>query len=392
MMIIPPEVHTRALRVGIYTDVLAYRRSGIGWHVTHLLDALSAIDSVNEYFLIHRRAREENEASFHCPATPNFHDVAVRVPDIFYSRYFRVYDRWILPRAIRKLNLDVFHGPNHYLPQRGRTPQIITYHDIAEAVTGEGGESIRQRSSAKKYLARADGLIALSECTISDLKGVSELPCDAKVIYQGSHIRQDYSSILDVMISLQSRLNITSRYALFVGSLVARKNLPLLLRAFQILIPTLEPGFRLVLAGAADNSEAQKLKVMCQNFGISDRVSFTGYLSNEELAALYRGASVFVLPSRYEGFGMILLEAMAAGVPIVSTAVGALPEVLGDAGILVPPDDPVAMAAAVGRILGSESLRIELIAKGRIRQAMFSWKTTAEQTLAMYRRVALLKK
>ena len=392
MMIIPPEVHSRALRVGIYTDVLAYRRSGIGWHVTHLLDALSAIDSVNEYFLIHRRTRTESEASFYCPASPNFHDVAVRVPDVFYSRYFRVYDSWILPRAIRKLNLDVFHGPNHYLPQRGRTPQIITYHDIAEAVTGEGGEGIRQRSSVGKHLARADGLIALSECTISDLKGVSELPNDAQVIYQGGNIRQDYSSILDVMIKLHSRLNITSRYVLFVGSLVARKNINLLIRAFQILVPTLEPGFQLVLAGAADNSEAQKLKDMCQNFGISDRVSFTGYLSNEELAALYRGASVFVLPSRYEGFGMILLEAMAADVPIVSTAVGALPEVLGDAGILVPPDDPVAMAAAIGRILGSESLRTQLIAKGRIRRAMFSWKTTAEQTLAMYRRMALLKK
>ncbi|MFO0848065.1 MAG: glycosyltransferase family 1 protein [Gemmataceae bacterium] len=378
----------RPLRIGIYTGVLAYKPSGIGWHVIHLLDGLAALDRVNRYYLIHRVPVGGPDRPLHCPPAANFTNVPLRVPDLFFTRYFRVFDSGVLPATIRALRLDLFHGPNHYLPRRGRVPQIVTYHDVADVLFAEGADRTAREANLRRTLGRADAVIALSARTLADLEGFGLTPGRGRVIYQGSNLSSDNRPTPEQTAAARAKFNLPGRYLLFVGTLVPRKNVPLLIHAFAKLAPGLEPDARLVLAGADDGEEAARVRQLVASLGLAGRVVFTGYLTNAELAGLYGGASVFVLPSRYEGFGMILLEAMAARVPVVSTAAGSLPEVVGDAGLLVPPDDPPAMADAVRRVLNSPALAADLVARGAVRLAAFSWRTTAEQTLALYREVA----
>jgi glycosyltransferase involved in cell wall biosynthesis len=167
---------------------------------------------------------------------------------------------------------------------------------------------------------------------------------------------------------------------------VPRKNVGLLIKAFaQAELPS-ETG--LVLSGADDTEEARTLRSLVSSLGIENRVVFTGYLTNAELAAIYSEAAVFALPSLYEGFGMILLEAMSAGVPIVCANSGALPEVLGDAGLLFSPDDIRGAANAIRAVIADENLALDLVARGHRRRSDFSWRHTAERTLSLYRRLA----
>lgn len=377
----------RPLRIGVYTGVLAYKPSGIGWHVIHLLNGLASLDPVNQYFLIHRVPVRGPDPPVYRPPAANFHNVPLPVPDLFFTRYFRAFDAGLLPAVVRGLRLDLFHGPNHYLPRRTRVPQIVTYHDVADVLFAEGADRVRREATLRRTLSRADEVVALSRRTLADLHAFG-MPSDrGRVIYQGANLSSDRRPSAGEITAVRVKFQLSGRYLLFVGSLVPRKNVPLLVRAYAHLVPDLEPDTKLVLAGADDGDEAARVRQLVADLGLADRVVFTGYLTNAELAGLYGGASVFVLPSRYEGFGMILLEAMAAGVPVVCTAAGSLPEVVGDAGLLVPDDDPGAMAAAVRRVLSSPSLAAELVAKGSARLTAFSWRDTAAQTLALYREV-----
>lgn len=381
----------RPLRIGVYTGVLAYKPSGIGWHVIHLLDGLAALDPVNRYFLIHRVPPGGPDRPLYRPPAANFRNFPLRVPDLFFARYFRAFDAGLLPAVVRALRLDVFHGPNHYLPRRGRTPQIVTYHDVADVLFAEGADRIAREANLRRTLSRADAVIALSARTLADLHDFSLPPGRGRVIYQGANLGHERKPRPDETTAVRAKFHLPGRYLLFVGTLVPRKNVPLLVHAFARLVPDLEPDVRLVLAGADDGDEAARVRSLVTDLGLAGRVVFTGYLTNAELAGLYGGASVFVLPSRYEGFGMILLEAMAAGVPVVCTAAGSLPEVLGDAGILVPDNDPAVMADAVRRVLTVPALAVDLMARGSARLTAFSWRDTAEQTLALYRQVAARK-
>ncbi|QEL15566.1 glycosyltransferase family 1 protein [Limnoglobus roseus] len=388
-MDLPPGLDSRPLRVGIFTNVLEHRPSGIGWHVIHLLKALSEVDTKNQYFLIYRTQCWNSSLGHQfSPISSNFRHVPVAVPDLFYKRYFRVFDRWVLPRVIRRLRLDVFHGPNHYLPRKTTVPQVVTYHDIAQAVLSVGEEGVRHQVAVQNCLNRADAVIALSKCTMADLTKVGKLPLGKYIIYQGGNHEGENAQNSNCIDSVRREFRLTERYVLFVGSVVERKNLPTLIRVFARVQASIGGHLQLVIAGADDTPEAHRVRAACTANGVGDHVVFTGYVSNEQLTGLYGGASAFVLASHYEGFGMILLEAMAAGVPIVCTAAGALPEVLGDAGILVPPGDEEAMAEAVLRVLRSPEVAADLVVRGHARRKAFSWRKMAEETLAVYREVA----
>lgn len=376
------------MRIGIFTNVLAYKPSGIGWHVIHLLDHLAKIDTHNEYFLLHRVPLTGERPKFHCPAAPNFRNVPIRTPDLFYGRYFRVFDQWQLPRAIRKLKLDVFHGPNHYLPAHAGVPQVVTYHDIAEAKfqLGTPAEQARQKEALTRCLSRADRVIALSECTKRDVCEYGFPPDRAHVIYQGGNFDHTARVTDEEVAAVKKHFNIPGRYILFVGSLVPRKNIGFLLDAYAKL--AVNPGHpTLVLAGADTGDEAKRLKDQADKLGIRQSIVFTGYLTSEQMRALYGGAAVFAIPSMYEGFGMIALEAMIYRAPIVSTRAGSLEEVIADAGLLVNLGDVESFAGAIKRVLDDETLAKDLIAKGRRRVAEFDWMTTAKQTLELYQRV-----
>ena len=378
------------MRIGIYSNVLAHKRSGIGWHVTRLLENLAAIDSKNEYFLFYRTPLFGKRMEHFRPDAANFHDAAVATPDFCYYRYSRIFDRWFMPRALEKLKIDVFHGPNHYLPARKRIPQIVTYHDLAEAKLRLSTPERQQRAQVgvRRCLSRADHVIALSECTKRDVLDFDFSASKVDVIYEGGNFDGPRMPPDDVVARTRAKFSIDRPYILFVGSLVPRKNLSFLVRAFARMASRRSDPPLLVLAGATDDKgECERLATLIASLGIEPLVRRTGYLSNEDVQGLYGGARLFALPSLYEGFGMVALEAMTYKVPVVAARAGSLPEVIGDAGILVEPDDDDALAEALAKVLSEEPLRDRLIELGLERFGRFSWRTCAEETLALYARV-----
>ncbi|MDH4197926.1 MAG: glycosyltransferase family 4 protein, partial [Candidatus Aminicenantes bacterium] len=176
------------------------------------------------------------------------------------------------------------------------------------------------------------------------------------------------------------------RFLLFVGAIEPRKNLPNVLNALDLLrrrgveIP-------LVVAGREGEDSAAVRKRLAE-LGLERAVRFLGYRSDREIRDLYRLASVFVFPSFSEGFGLPVIEAMASGVPVITSAAGALPEVAGDAVLYVRPDDPEDIAVRIAEVLSDGAVARRLTAAGRLRAALYSWEKTAAETLAFYEEVA----
>jgi glycosyltransferase involved in cell wall biosynthesis len=174
-------------------------------------------------------------------------------------------------------------------------------------------------------------------------------------------------------------------YILTVGTLEPRKNVPMLLRAFAALKD--EIPHDLVLAGPAGwlMDDIERTIVAAR---IDDRVRRIGFAGDEALVALYSGADLVAIPSMYEGFGLPVIEAMAAGAPVLTSDVSSMPEVAGDAAILIAPADLESIVEGIRRVLGSEELRVQMRSEGPLRAAQFTWQRTASETLAAYRRIA----
>ncbi len=184
---------------------------------------------------------------------------------------------------------------------------------------------------------------------------------------------------------MAARYGLPPRYVLAVGTLEPRKNLTTLLAAFARLRRNgeVDADLRLVLAGARGWLE-EPIFATVRSLGLEDAVRFTGFVDDDDLPAVYSGAALFVFPSLHEGFGLPLLEAMACGVPVVTSNVSSMPEVAGDAATLVDPRDGEGLAAAIGRLLRDEALRDRLREAGIARARQFSWEATARRTLDAY--------
>lgn len=183
-------------------------------------------------------------------------------------------------------------------------------------------------------------------------------------------------------VSLTKRLGIRTDYVLFSGTREPRKNLPRLIRALK----AVSTDTSLVIAGP--NGWGEDLQEVARDAGLQDRVVFPGYLRDPDLANLMAGSRAFVFPSIYEGFGLPPLEAMAAGVPVVSSSTGSLPEVLGDAPIYCDPFDESSIAQAINEVLTDDSKRASMIALGYKQAAKYSWAESARLTIEAYRRIA----
>jgi glycosyltransferase involved in cell wall biosynthesis len=181
--------------------------------------------------------------------------------------------------------------------------------------------------------------------------------------------------------ALRRESGVTRSYALYVGNLEPRKDLPTLLRAW--VTSSASRDFALILAGAPAYLSSPTLRAI-QQAAVHADIRSLGYVAGSLKAALFNGASAFIYPSFYEGFGIPVLEAMHHGLPVIACNSSSIPEVIGEAGLLVPPRDPAAMSAAIDRVLGDVELRTELRAAGRARAAQFSWSRVAEETAAIY--------
>ncbi|MEW6245956.1 MAG: glycosyltransferase family 1 protein [Nitrospirota bacterium] len=238
-------------------------------------------------------------------------------------------------------------------------------------------ESRRFRERLQRLCRRSAALVAISHQTkhdLVDLLGID--PESVHVIYPGRN--QVFSPASAVRLEeIRRRYGIDGPYLLYVGALGPHKNVPTLLRAYQE--ARLEGGIDAKLVLVGDRRWGTDTLTVLEGLKVRGDVIVTGYVPAEDLPVLYAGSSLFVFPSLYEGFGLPVLEALSSGVPVIVSKAGALPEVVGDAGCCVDPEDPTAMAAAIGRVLRDSALRESMAAAGLKRAASFSWTQSARQ-------------
>jgi glycosyltransferase involved in cell wall biosynthesis len=285
--------------------------------------------------------------------------------------------------------VEVYHATEHLLPQLTRVPSVFTLHDIAYLRFPQYHLLQNRLFLAwmmPRFLAQADQIITVSESTRRDALQHYRLdPAKVAVIPEGVEPRFTPAVEATQLDAVRRAYNLPARFILFVSTIEPRKNLPTLLEAYVALRPK-HPDVGLVIAGGKGwlyQSFFDRLSAL----GLQDVVKLTGFIADEQLPALLSAAEVFAFPSYFEGFGLPPLEAMACGVPVVCSNASSLPEVVGDAGLLVPPDDPRAWVEALDQVLSNPGLRAELRGRGLARARQFTWEAAARQTLAVYERV-----
>jgi glycosyltransferase involved in cell wall biosynthesis len=292
----------------------------------------------------------------------------------------------VLAAAARSLRLDIVHDPcgiAPFLAPRLRTRRVVTVHDAIPYIHPRLQPLLTRavfRILVPAARWTADAVIAVSECARSDLIRHTRLPAGlVHAIYPGVLLPGED----DLRRWQAAEETEDAPYLLYVGDLSPRKNVVRLLAAFaQVRDQYAE--VRLVVAGPETWGSGV---VMDAARGLGDGVQITGYVDEERLHILYANAAALVYPSLYEGFGLPPLEAMAHGTPVIASRTSSLPEVMGDAGLLIDPLDVDALAAAMTRILADIELRACLSTRGRARASAFTWEQTARSTLAVYKSV-----
>jgi len=305
---------------------------------------------------------------------------------------------WQDRHFIRIMNqLDgIVHLPNHHLGRYGlslKRPYIITVHDLIRYLEFRRLNTFIQRPNFRDYIylsldykgiKKATHIIAVSHATKCDLiQHLAIAEENISVVYEGI----DHQ----VFRPVERRL-IDYPYVLYVGTEQPRKNLVGLLRAFRMLKSHNGfKDFKLVKVGRSGglNDEFRKETILTiRELDLSNDVIFTDYVPEEDLPAYYSGAGCFVLPSLYEGFGFTPLEAMACGCPVIVSNAASLPEIVGDAALLVEPNDTSSLVGCLQVVLTNKGLRQQLVSKGLKRANLFSWENTARETLNVYENVA----
>jgi glycosyltransferase involved in cell wall biosynthesis len=295
-----------------------------------------------------------------------------------------------LPLAVRRHRLDVLHSPHYSMPVAAGCASVVTFHDMTFFIYPEVHKTYKKlffRSMMRLSARRADAIIAISESTRADILRILKRRADdvCTVMYG---IDRQFQPVQDRALIDQTRRQhrLPDPFILYVGNLEPRKNIPTLVRAFAKLVEKGLPH-SLVLAGSRGWMDDDIFKTI-QDLGLQSRVLLPGFCEQSELPALYSAASLFVYPSLYEGFGLPVLEALACGVPVITSNISSMPEVAGQAAILVDPHDSDELAKAMVRILTDPAKSEELARTGRQRASLFTWERTAQQTVDVYRRVA----
>ena len=286
-------------------------------------------------------------------------------------------------------DVQLFHATEHLLPKLSRARSVFTLHDTAYLLFPEyhlPRNRIYLRAMMPRFLERADRVIAVSENTRRDALRLYRLdPGKIEVIPEGVDARF-LPEVDDTIVSaVRRRYGLPERFILCISTIEPRKNLTTLLEAYAALRHD-HPDVRLVIVGGK-GWLFERFFERLRSLGLEGEVVLTGYVPDEDVPALLNAAEVFAFPSEFEGFGLPPLEAMACGVPVVCSNAASLPEVVGEAGVLLPPRDVAAWVEALGRLLDDAQLREDLRARGLERASRFTWDAAARRTLDVYRSV-----
>ncbi|MBI4342981.1 MAG: glycosyltransferase family 4 protein [Candidatus Omnitrophica bacterium] len=358
-----------------------------------LIRALARIDRTNRYIVFFNSARRRlpGQGRFREQLqNDNFSYVMTRLPNTGSPWLKRLRRDVLWPWRGAQRGIGLFHSTAQRRMYTNGVASVLTIHDLAGLVHPEWfpSDSLahEQNATALRDIRQARLTIASSRNTQQDIQRMAGVGLErVRVVLLGVdtgefHPVEDPAAIEAVT----RRLGIRGPYLLHVGDLVPRKNLERLIRVFARLKASKRLPHQLVLAGKR-NYGPPSLFELPRALGVGDDVLFPGFVEEANLPALYAGAALFVYPSCYEGFGLPLLEAMACGVPVISSNAASLVEVAGEAAIILDPSDEAGWEETIGDLLDDDATRRALIARGLAHVQGFTWDKTAKQTLAAYR-------
>ena len=308
-------------------------------------------------------------------------------PVVFQSQREILWEQVELPKQLRRAGIDVFHATaNRGLPYRHVCKYVVTCHDIIDRLPEYCGREHWRGLWRKKYADfasrhSADKYITVSDFSKQDICRFYGLSSDRMVVVHNAANPRFHERLPAEQIALvRTKYRLPPQYFLFLGGFDKRKNVGALVEAFAQLPMDAPP---LVLAGE-HKWDFAAVSERIGALGLGERVLCPDGIADQDLPAVYQGAMALVHPSRYEGFGLQLVEAMASGLPVLASGTTSLPEVLDGCGLLFDPEDPASIARQMERISRDHDLRIVMAEKGRQRARFFSWHKAAEQTLRLY--------
>jgi glycosyltransferase involved in cell wall biosynthesis len=383
------------VRIGINALFLQKPATGSGQHLFHLLEGLDAYDKENTYVLLSPRFRRAYSVTW-----PHLSDRFrnVEVMSTLARLGENVEKTWWEQVGLLKSgkieNVDLLHCPYFASPLVPLFPTVVTIHDVIPLILKEYAWrklTIVYNKLVASAAKRAQAIIAVSQCSKRDIERTLRIPSD-RIHVIGNAVDDSFRPITDcwLLSAVRERYNIGERYVLYFGGFDLRKNVPRTIRAYAQLPSSLREKYQLVVAGRlrhVGHPLYPDPRPLVHELGIDGQVIFTGQIREQDKAPLYSAATCFLFPSLYEGFGMPVLEAMACGTSVLTSNSSALPEVVGDAGLLVDPYNEQAIAAALSHLLEDEPFRLELGARAVERARYFTWQQVAEQTVEVYRRV-----
>ncbi len=354
-----------------------YRGTGIGTYTDMLIKYLLQEDKKNDYILYwcgdnYEGFRKENS---HITMTS--------------KRHHRFFEQHFFPYNLENRYVDIFHIPQNGmgLSENIRCKKVCTIHDLIPYVLPETvgkGYELKFLREMPQIIEMSDAILTVSEYSKQDI--LRFFPMDEKKIHVTPLAADERYRPLNKEICekvLRDKYNISSPFILYIGGFSPRKNVRALLQAFSKLYKELSESYELVIVGAY-RDDAELLKLLSMDLELSSHLRFTGFVPDEELPFFYNCCKVFVYPSIYEGFGLPPLEAMSCGAPVITSNVTSIPEVVGDAGILINPLNIIELQEKLYEVLEGEELNLSLREKGLKRAAEFNWKSTAGKTLKVY--------
>ena len=372
---------SKILAVKIAIDARKLHDFGIGTYIRNLLRHLSRIDRENEYVLL----CQDSDMGVARTLGENFR--AVLEPAANYS----VKEQFHIPLVWMREKPDVFHAPHYVLPVAVRSRSVVTIHDCIHLMFPQylpnRAAYAYARGAMWSAAKRSDRILTVSEASKRDILHFFNVPPEKiAVVYNGIDERFWIQPSTEEIARVRERFQLDHGFVLYAGTIKPHKNLVRLIEAFAVLRKGEFEELKLLIIGD-EISKLPALRRAVHIHKLHKHVRFLGFLPDETLAALYRLAAVFVFPSLYEGFGLPPLEAMASGTPVVTSNVSSLPEVAGDAAILVDPYDVNSIVDGVRRVLTDPVIADELRKKGLTRARDFSWERSVARTHDIYRLV-----
>lgn len=373
------------MRIGIDYTAAVNQRAGIGRYTRCLVTALAELDDQNEYVLFYSYGGKDNVGPFFADR-PNFHERRLRISA---RNLAIIWYRLRLPIHVERATgaLSLFHSPDYNLPPLRCGRGIVTVHDLSFLLFPEcHDKSLREylEKTVPWSVSRATLVLADSMNTMNDLVCLLDArPERVRVVYPGVDERFRRVEDAATLQAARDKFGLHFPFILYVGTIEPRKNLGRLIQAYARLKARRQLEHKLVIAGQKGWLYDDVFR-RAVDLRVEEDVVFPGYVSDDDLPSLYSLADAFVFPSLYEGFGLPPLEAMACGTPVVTSTASSLPEVAGDAALLVSPTDVDELAQAIARVLDDSDLRRRLSAKGVERAGALTWRSAAKSLLEIY--------